>query len=86
VKCVSGALTTAHIIYVIRVRREMGFGRSSEYCAMPKRIFIKLHTTTYESNNQPYVSSTLKILSSVTRAFEQVLHVHVTTGAAIIVP
>jgi len=51
-----------------------------------KDVFIELRTTTYESNNQPYVSSTMKILSSVTRAFEQVLHVHVTTGAAIVVP
>lgn len=51
-----------------------------------KRIFIELRTTTYESNNQPYVSKMWKIFSSVTRAFEQVLHVHVTTGAAIVVP
>lgn len=61
-----------------------GNERNSECCAMSKRNFIKLHTTTYESNNQPYTSSTLKILSSVTRAFAQVLHVHVTMGAAML--
>lgn len=84
VKCVSGIHDDT---YVIRFERERDAVR--EKLGTPcdtKAILIELRTTTYESNSQPYVSSTLKILSSVTRALKQVLHAHVTTGAAIVVP
>lgn len=83
VKCVSGVLTTARTCDWIR-GRGTGFERNSECDA--RYIFIGLRTTTYESNNQPCMSSTLKILSIVTRALAQVLHVHVTMGAAIVAP
>lgn len=43
-----------------------------------------IHTTTYESSNQPYMSKTLKILCIFVRAFEQTSHVHVNTQAAIV--
>lgn len=45
---------------------------------------IILRTTTYESNNQPYMSSTSKICRIVTRTFEQASQTHVSTTAAIV--
>ena len=87
VKYVLGVfMMTRQQMYAIRLRKgEMQFKKRFRMLYDAKGIIIELRTTTYESNNQPYVSNTLKILSSVTRAFKQVLHVHVTTGAAIVV-
>lgn len=49
-----------------------------------KRIFIALRTTTYESNNHPYTSNTLKIRCILVRAFEHASHVHVAAEAAML--
>lgn len=59
--------------------------RKVEIWYVAETTVIILRTTTYESNNQPYMFNTLKIRWIVTRAFEQASQMHVSTSAAIFV-